>query len=240
MKKIDWLIVLLAVPLVWAIDAYTKSFALKHITGVTFWGPIGLVLHKNPGAMFGMFSDLPPILRVVSLSTGGAFLFFIYAFAQYLLPKRLFSLRIGLSFLLGGILGNVTDRVLWGEVVDFLLIGTPRYSTPAFNFADAIQWVGYLLVVISLLKQGRAFWPDDNERKKVWVHPKFQFKYIFVLIIIGLSFSIISGVFTYTYLKITIDDLAPINSLYFEKKFIPPFLITFAIISLFFLIALFI
>ena len=57
-------------------------------------------LHHNPGAMLGLFSDLPPVLRIVSLSTGGAFLVVIYALIQYLLPIKSLILRSGMSVLL--------------------------------------------------------------------------------------------------------------------------------------------
>ena len=70
-----------------------------------------------------------------------------------------------MSLLLGGIMGNVTDRIIWGSVVDFLLIGSPEMSTPAFNPADAIQWVGYFMIVYALVKDGKHLWPSENSRK---------------------------------------------------------------------------
>lgn len=203
MSKKDWTLVIGLVIAVWAIDLITKEIAETYIHKLQFYGPIGLIFHRNPGAMLGMFADLPKLLRVVTLSTGGAFLVFIYGAIQYLLPLRSIILRAGMSILLGGILGNVTDRILEGSVRDFIMIGTPRMSTPAFNFADAIQWVGYAMVVFSLIKDGNQFWPEMNTRKRIWVYPKFQIKYIFILISIGVGFSVISGVFSYTYIWIT-------------------------------------
>src|SRR5438128_390811 len=137
MKKRDWLLVISLVPAVWLFDQVTKAWAAASLTDLVFYGPFGFVLHHNPGAILGTFADLPPILRVVSLSTGGAFLIFIYASIQYLLPSRSMQLRAGMSLLLGGILGNVTDRIVRGAVTDFLLIGSRSMSTPAFNVADA-------------------------------------------------------------------------------------------------------
>jgi len=132
MTKRKWALVIGLVVFVWALDFFTKQWALHNINGIRFYGPFGLILHRNPGAMLGMFSDLPKVLRVVSLSTGGAFLIFIYASIQYLLPRTSFLLRCGMSILLGGILGNVTDRILWGSVVDFLLLGTPKNGNTCF------------------------------------------------------------------------------------------------------------
>ncbi len=242
MNKKDWLIVINGVFIVWILDQITKQWALRTIGGgIEFFGPFGLVLVRNPGAILGAFSHLPPILRVVSLSTGGAFLIFIYASIQYLLPKRSLLLRLGMSILLGGILGNVTDRILEGSVVDFLVVRLWTFTSPAFNLADAFQWVGYAMVVVSLLKEGNQIWPTENERKKVWVLPRFQIRFTFVIMCIGLAFVIISGVYSYTYLKVTIRDLVPGPAgEIMESRFLVPFLETFAIVVIGFLFMLFI
>ena len=239
MTKKDWFIVIGLVLVIWAIDLITKSAAEKWIHDLQYYGPIGFVFHRNPGAMLGMFAELPKILRIVTLSTGGAFLIFIYGAIQYLLPKRSFILRTGMSILLGGILGNVTDRILAGSVRDFILLGSPSFSTPAFNFADAIQWVGYSMVVYSLIKDGNQFWPKIESRKRIWVYPKFQLRYILILVAIGFGFSIISGVFSYTYIWVTIQDLVGGRSMVLEKKFLTPFLITYSLICLGFTVILF-
>ncbi len=240
MNKKNWFLVISLIAIVWGLDRVTKLWALESIVGFQFYGPLGFVLHRNPGAMLGMFSDLPPVLRVVSLSTGGAFLVFIYTFIQYLLPKKSLGLRCGMSILLGGILGNVHDRIAWGSVVDFITLGSRESATPAFNIADALQWVGYGLIVVNLIKEGNQLWPNENERKQMWVNPRFQTKYVLKLMSIGAGFSAICGVFSYTYLKVTIDDLVIGRSTTIENKFIVPFLITFACICGIFMITLFI
>lgn len=240
MRKRDWFWVIASVVLVWAVDQLTKLWALKTLGALTFHGPIGLVLHRNPGAILGTFAELPPILRVVSLSTGGAFLIFIAAAIQYLLPGKLMKLRIGISFLLGGILGNVTDRIIGGSVVDFLLFGQPSWMTPAFNFADAIQWVGYGMVVYTLIREGHQLWPDANARKKVWINPKFQLKYCMILMSIGLAYSIIAGVFSYTYLRVTIEDIVVGSPQIIEQRFLYPFLQVFGVIAVGFIVMLFV
>lgn len=240
MRKRDWFLVICLVPATWAFDQITKAWASAALSDLRFYGFFGLVLHHNPGAILGTFSDLPPVLRVVSLSTGGAFLVSIYAGIQYLLPSRSMALRTGMSLLLGGILGNVTDRMLHGAVTDFLVLGSRQLSTPAFNMADAIQWVGYLLVVYGLIKDGNLFWPDTNVRKTIWVNPRFQLRFCFTIVAIGACFSVISGVFAYTFLKITIDDLVVGPARMMERRFLVPFLQTYVVISVGFMITLFI
>lgn len=239
MNKRDWFWVLISLPLTWGVDQLTKWCALKYIYGVKFFGPVGFVLHRNPGAMLGAFADLPPVLRIVSLSTGGAFLIFIYGILQHLLPAKLMRLRIGMTILLGGILGNVTDRVLDGTVVDFVVLGSPTFATPAFNFADAIQWLGYVMIVLSLSENGALFWPNSNARKQMWINPSFQLKYIAILVATGLAFAMISGVFAYTFLKMTISDLVVGSSFLTQQRFLLPFLEIYFVISCAFVVASF-
>lgn len=240
MSKKDWFFVINTVFVVWILDQLTKQWALRTIVGLDFYGPLGLVLVRNPGAILGAFSHLPALLRVVCLSTGGAFLIFIYSSIQYLLPRRSFLLRLGMSILLGGILGNVTDRILDSSVIDFIVVRMGPRTSPAFNLADAFQWLGYAMVVISLLKEGNQIWPTENERRRVWVLPRFQIRFTMVLIFIGISFVLICGVFFYTYLKVTIRDLVPGPSAVTEQRFLVPFLETFSVVVLGFLFMLFI
>lgn len=237
MKKREWLIVILPLLATWFVDRVTKMWAanLKQIVSV---GPLHFVLHHNHGAMLGLFSDLPSVLRIVSLSTGGAFLLCTYALIQYLLPIKSLTLRSGLSILIGGIIGNVTDRILWGYVVDFIVVGTPSLSSPAFNMADALQWVGYGLIVYAIIREGELLWPENNVRKQYWVNMAFQLKYCFMLMAVGLSLTLISLVFSYTYLRVTIQELVG-NNLFLMNKFLVPFVITFIVICVAFCAILF-
>lgn len=237
MKKSEWLIVFVPLVVTWFLDRITKMWAVGLQGTLEFPGFI-FVLHHNPGAMLGLFSDLPPVLRIVSLSTGGAFLVCTYALLQYMLPIKSLSLRSGMSILLGGILGNVFDRILWGHVVDFIVIGYGEYLSPAFNVADALQWVGYGFVVKAIIRDGELLWPENNARKMFWINPQFQLKYCFVLLGVGLGISLISAVFSYTYLRVTMIDLVGNNQMILDK-FLLPFIITFSLVSLGFCAGLF-
>jgi signal peptidase II len=237
MKKHEWLIVFLPLAATWSIDRITKMWAVG-LDGIKSFGYLGFVLHHNPGAMLGLFSELPPVLRVVSLSTGGAFLVCTYGLIQYLLPIKSLTLRSGMSILLGGILGNVTDRILWGHVVDFIVIGNVQISSPAFNLADALQWVGYALIVSAIVREGELLWPENNARKVYWINPKFQLKYCFLLLGMGLGISLISLVFSYTYLRVTMIELVGTNQLLLDK-FLIPYAMTFSILAIGFSAGLF-
>lgn len=237
MKKREWLIVILPLLLTWSIDRVTKTWATG-ISQIESFGPLHFVLHHNHGAMLGLFSDLPSLLRIVSLSTGGAFLLCTYALIQYLLPIKSLTLRTGLSILIGGIIGNVTDRIIWGYVVDFIVIGTPTLSSPAFNLADVLQWLGYGLIIFAVVKEGELLWPENNVRKQYWVNKPFQLKYSFLLMAVGMSLTLICLVFSYTYMRVVVQELVG-NNAYLLNKFLVPFVITFAIICITFCAILF-
>lgn len=230
MRKREWLFVLMPLLLTWGLDRVTKLWATT-LTGVITNGPLSFVLHHNHGAMLGLFTDLPGVLRIVTLSTGGAFILCTYAIIQYLLPIKSLLLRCGLSALIGGILGNVADRIIWGFVVDFIVVGKPGLSSPAFNLADAFQWVGYLMIVIAIIKEGKLLWPENDLRKHYWVNRRFQLKYSFFLMSVGIGLAVVSLVFSYTYMRVTISELVG-NNQFLLNKFLVPFVITYIIICL--------
>ncbi|HXH65644.1 MAG TPA: signal peptidase II [Candidatus Limnocylindrales bacterium] len=112
---------------------------------------IYLVHSKNPGIAFSMFANSQsPWLRagLVALS-----LVFIAALGWLLVTSKSITWRTlaGLSLLIGGAAGNLTDRLLHGGVTDFfeVLLGTYRY--PAFNVADSAITVGAILVLLDVL-----------------------------------------------------------------------------------------
>jgi len=237
MTRKEWFWVLLPLVICWFVDHLTKRWA-SDLDSIINYGILHFALHHNPGAMLGLFSDLPPVLRIVSLSTGGAFLLCTYAIIQYLLPIKSMRLRIGLSLLIGGIIGNVTDRILWGHVVDFIVFVFPNWISPAFNIADAVQWVGYILISYSIIKEGDLLWPENNLRKKYWINIQFQLKYCFFLMGVGLGIGLISVVFSYTYMRVTLEALVGANEMILHK-YLLPYVLVFSMITVGFTSVLF-
>ena len=220
MKKREWFYVLAPMLLTIAVDQVTKWWALG-LSGTLNYGPLGFALHFNKGAMLGLFSSLPPILRIVSLSTGGAFLLFTFVIIQYLLPIKSLLLRVGMSTLMGGIIGNVIDRTIQGYVIDFIYFQIGTWHSPVLNVADALQWVGYICLVTALLKDGELLWPHNNIRKYYWINPAFQLRYCFTLMFIGVGFGLIAGVFSYTFLRFMVVDLIGNNQKLLDQFLIP-------------------
>lgn len=230
MKKHEWFYVLAPMILTIAADQLTKYWALGLEENIKFWF-VGFSLHFNKGAMLGLFSSLPPILRIVSLSTGGAFLLFTFVILQYLLPIKSLLLRVGMSTLMGGIIGNVIDRTVQGYVIDFIYFELGQWHSPVLNIADALQWVGYACLVTALLKDGELLWPQNNIRKYYWINPSFQLRYCFTLMFIGVGFGLIAGVFSYTFLRFMVVDLIGNNQKLLDQ-FLIPFVQTYSIFTL--------
>ena len=237
MKRKDWILVVSVLVVSILVDQISKRWA-SGLTTEQSYGFFKLILVHNHGAMLGLFSELPAILRIVTLATSGVFILVLYSLIQYIIPKKLLSLRIGLSILVGGILGNVLDRIFYGFVIDFMAVQINNWHSPIWNLADIIQWIGYILMIFFLIKHSEQLWPDQNDRKSFWVNKKFQIKYSIFFMITGLFLTLISVVFSYTYLKVTLQELVGNNPLLIDK-FIKPFLLTFIVLSLMFSIILF-
>lgn len=234
MKTRDWILVIATLFLSIFADQATKSWALD--MQESYIGPLHLILVHNEGAMLGLFSGMPAFLRVVALSTSGFFILSLYAFLQFLIPLKVLRLRLGLSLLVGGILGNVLDRTYHGFVIDFISFQFDNFHTPIWNVADMIQWVGYFLLIYSLFKDGKELWPDADTRNKFWINKRFQLKYAAIFITTGILISLICMVFSYTYFKLVLKELGVLDN---HAEYTKVFLISFIILVLSFSIALF-
>jgi len=98
----------------------------------------------NTGIAFSMLSSFGDTgLIVISLVVSA----FIVYLALRSTPRQIFA-RLGFALILGGAMGNVIDRAIYGHVVDYILFHTPRWSFAVFNLADVFISVGAFLVVV--------------------------------------------------------------------------------------------
>ena len=81
---------------------------------------------------------------------------------NYILSKAYSRLTgIALSFILGGAIGNLTDRIIFGKVTDFIQWYYHTYYWPAFNVADSCVFIGVVLLII----EGVFFAKDTHGAK---------------------------------------------------------------------------
>jgi signal peptidase II len=144
--------------LAFAADYLTKAAVQRWLTfgspplTPTTW--LNLVLVYNPGAAFSFLSTAAPWQRGLFIMVA---LVALYAIArQYLrLPRNQMPYvvveRIGLGLLVGGALGNLTDRLWLGAVVTWVDLHWGGYHWPAFNLADVAVFVGGTSVAISVV-----------------------------------------------------------------------------------------
>jgi signal peptidase II len=115
-------------------------------------GFFNLTYVRNTGAAFGMFSRSHqafrlPFLILVSVVAIG----FILTMLRRLRNQET-GMITALAFILGGALGNLIDRLLHGEVIDFLDVYWSSYHWPAFNLADSFITIGVTITLYFLLK----------------------------------------------------------------------------------------
>ena len=150
-KAWSWFVLAAAVVLA---DQVTKAMVLSRFRpgeGVVVTPYFNLVLVYNKGAAFSFLSDAPgwqtPLLvgfAVVAIA--------VVAYLLWRSPDRR-VLSAGLALILGGALGNVIDRVRFGQVVDFLDFHAGSWHWPAFNVADSAITVGAVLLILDGLRK---------------------------------------------------------------------------------------
>jgi len=105
---------------------------------------LALFRTTNTGVAFSMFSWMGDKgLIAVSL----AVIAFVLVLAWRTDPRQILA-RIGFTLVLGGAVGNLIDRAIYGHVIDYVLFHTPVWSFAIFNLADAFITVGAGLVVL--------------------------------------------------------------------------------------------
>lgn len=139
------IIVILAVV---ALDQATKYLTLEYLTGVETFPVIKDVLHltyvENRGAAFGMLADHRAVFMVIS-TLGIAALFVWLCVSK---PKSAW-MNLGISFVIGGGIGNMIDRIARGFVVD--MIDCRFIDFYVFNVADSFVCIGCGMVFIALI-----------------------------------------------------------------------------------------
>lgn len=106
-------------------------------------------LVHNDGAAWSILSGNRILLIIISLLS----LFIIYFL--FIKNKQLKSIEIIIyGMLIGGILGNLLDRILYGYVIDFLDFKVFNYNYPVFNIADCCIVIAAILLVIDVVKEG--------------------------------------------------------------------------------------
>ena len=149
-----WIAVLVAV-----LDQITKLMVIDQLVAYVDVIPLtsffNLVHVHNTGAAFSLFADQPGWQRYFFLGIAVVASAVIFYLLRKAAGRPLYA--IALTLILGGAIGNVIDRALYGHVIDFLDFYLGTWHWPAFNVADSAITVGAVMLVWdSFRKEGNA------------------------------------------------------------------------------------
>lgn len=117
-----------------------------------------LALAHNSGAAFSFLSDGGGWQRWFFVVISSAVSIMLLVWIARLGSTRIW-LSLSLALILGGALGNLIDRVLYGYVIDFIQVHYQQWYFPTFNIADSGITVGaFLMIALTLFEK------DETQR----------------------------------------------------------------------------
>lgn len=156
LRKKDIIFLAIAV-LVVILDQATKAWIVStmnlHESFAVIGGFFNITYVRNPGAAFGFLAGASPLFRYTFFMavTVAAILLILHYFRTSRIED---PLQVSaLALILAGAVGNLIDRVRFGEVVDFLDVYAGNHHWPAFNVADSAISVGAAILVLALLRK---------------------------------------------------------------------------------------
>jgi signal peptidase II len=155
---------------IYMVDQASKAWAVRALrfgqTRVIFDGLLALEYAENSGIAFGQLQEGGSFGRwfFVVLAALAAIAVLYYFWRTPRSDDRVLG---ACALLLAGILGNLTDRVRLGYVIDFILVHWGQYHWPTFNVADASICAGALLLVFDLFFEGRRKEAVSNRQSVV-------------------------------------------------------------------------
>ena len=160
MKKYKSLIIVISIIVAcFALDVITKTIAnnslelLKENTVINNF--FYLTLCYNTGGAWSIFSGNVPLLIIVSLLALGLIIYtMIKAESKFYLYSS--------SLFVGGLIGNLFDRIVYGKVIDFLDFVIFGYDFPIFNIADCFICVGVGLMLLAIIKEEKKDGNKEN------------------------------------------------------------------------------
>jgi signal peptidase II len=139
---------------IYLVDQMTKAWAVRALKSGQDWtiisGFLDFIYTENPGIAFGQLQEGGQFGRwfFVALAAAASVAVLYYFFRT---PRNEDRVLGACALLLAGILGNLTDRIRLGYVVDFIVLHAGSYHWPTFNVADASITIGALLLAYDLV-----------------------------------------------------------------------------------------
>jgi signal peptidase II len=108
---------------------------------------------RNSGVAFGLFADIQSVWKPYILASMAVIAVVVILMYSARMPSNRILLQLALAITLGGILGNFTDRIMHGFVVDFIELHIKEvFHWPTFNVADSAITMGIALLLVDTVK----------------------------------------------------------------------------------------
>ena len=162
-RYLGWLSVSLLVIMFDQISKFAITHSMSFGQSIEITPFFDLVLVYNPGAAFSFLAHHDGWQRWLFTLLALA----VSAWLAVLLRKHSDERLLPLAFalIIGGALGNVIDRMLFGAVIDFLYFHLGRHGFPAFNVADSAISIGVALMLFEQIVASRSDAGDKRARE---------------------------------------------------------------------------
>ncbi len=134
------------------VDQATKVYVMEtmrlHESIPVITNLFSITYIRNPGAAFGFLSSSSSSFRFVFFGLTSIFAVGLLGMILVRMPKDDWMGRLSVAGILGGAIGNLLDRLRYGEVIDFLDFYINGYHWPAFNVADSAITVGVVFLIL--------------------------------------------------------------------------------------------
>ena len=143
------IIIFIIIIFIFILDLLTKNYALDYLMlnhSLSINNFLNLTLAFNHGAAFSFLSEAGGWQRWFFI----IFSFIVILIIAYITASDENSPYIAFSFVIGGALGNLNDRIIHGYVIDFIEFHYENLYWPIFNFADVAISIGVILVLYSM------------------------------------------------------------------------------------------
>lgn len=140
--------------LVVVLDQVTKYFAeqnLSYCAPIKVFPGFSMTLVYNKGAAFNFLSDAGGWQRWLLMLISIVISLFLLTWLRNIEKDRLY-LAAGIALVLGGAIGNLIDRSLYGHVIDFIEVYYHDWHWPHFNIADSAISIGAGLLIYDMFK----------------------------------------------------------------------------------------
>jgi signal peptidase II len=137
-----------------SLDQVTKSAILKWLPlydKISINSFINITHQRNTGAAFSFLAGASGWQRWFFIGLATAVSIFIICWLWRIRRAGHSVLSFGLALVLGGAIGNVIDRILYGSVVDFIQVMIAGWPFPSFNVADSAISAGAAFLIIDAL-----------------------------------------------------------------------------------------